>query len=56
MERYSHHSAARWWRYGDTCSKIFFDFHRISKKRTFLKELEVDGRIISRQDLFHHIS
>jgi len=25
-------SASTWFRYGDTCSKKFFDFHRIGKK------------------------
>jgi hypothetical protein len=48
---------AKWFRYGDTCSKIFFDFHRIGNKKTLLKELEVDGRIISDQrDLSHYIT
>jgi hypothetical protein len=28
-----HISSANWLRYGDTCSKTFFDFHRIGKKR-----------------------
>jgi hypothetical protein len=33
------------------------DFHRIGKKKTFLKELEVDGGTISNQrDLSHHIT
>jgi hypothetical protein len=31
--RNSHLSAAKWFRYGDTCSKTFFDFHRIGKKK-----------------------
>lgn len=48
IECHNHHSAMRWLRYGDTCSKLFFDFHCISKKRIFLKELEVDGRTISK--------
>jgi hypothetical protein len=46
VERFNHHSATRWFRYGDTCSKLFFDFHPVGKKRTLLKELEVDGMII----------
>jgi hypothetical protein len=25
-------SASTWFRYGDTCSKRFFDFHRIGRK------------------------
>ncbi len=57
IERNSHLSAAKWLRYGDTCSKTFFDFHRIGKKKTLLKELEVDGRTISDQkDLSHYIT
>jgi hypothetical protein len=57
VERNSHLSAAKWFRYGDTCSKIFFDFHRIEKKKALLKELEVDGRTISDQkDLSHYIT
>ncbi len=53
----SHHLAAKWFRYEDTCSKTFFDFHRIKKKKTLLKELEVDGKIISNHgDLSHYIT
>jgi hypothetical protein len=52
----SHLSVAKWFRYGDTYSKTFFDFQRIGKKKTLLKELEVDGGTISDQrDLFHYI-
>jgi len=32
-------SASTWFRYRDICSKHFFDFHRIRRKRTLLKEL-----------------
>jgi hypothetical protein len=47
----------RWLRYEDTYSKTLFDFHRIDKKRTLLKELEVDRETISRQeDLSLYIS
>jgi hypothetical protein len=43
--------------YGDTCSKTFFDFHQIEKKKTFLKELEVDGgTIFDEKDLSHYIT
>jgi hypothetical protein len=39
-------SASTWFRYGDTCSKCFFDFHRIGRTRTLLKELATeDGEI-----------
>jgi hypothetical protein len=30
-------SSASWFRYGDMCLKLFFDFHRIERKRTPLK-------------------
>ncbi len=57
IEHNSNLSTAKWFRYGDTCSKTFFDFHRIEKKKTLLKELEVDGGTISDQrDLFHYIT
>jgi hypothetical protein len=47
----------KWLRYRNTCSKAFFDFHRINKKRTLLKELEIDGRTISKhEDLSHYIT
>jgi len=36
MERNQHLFTSKWLRYRDTCSKAFFDFHRIGKKRTFL--------------------
>jgi hypothetical protein len=36
-------SSASWFRYRDTCSKRFFDFHRIGRKRTPLKELKTEG-------------
>jgi len=36
-------SSASWFRYGDTCSKRFFDLHRIRRKRTLLKELKTEG-------------
>jgi len=57
VERNNHLSATKWFKYGDTCSKIFFDFHRIRKKKTFVKELEVDGRtIFDQRDLSHYIT
>jgi hypothetical protein len=57
VERNSHFLAAKWFRYGDTYSKTFFNFHRIGKKKTVLKELEVDGRtIFNQKDLSHYIT
>jgi hypothetical protein len=49
VERKQHLSASRWLRYGDICSKAFFDFHRIGKKRTFVRELETEEGIVSGQ-------
>ncbi len=48
IEHYNHHLTMRWLRYDDTYSKVFFDFHRIGKKKTLLKELKVDERTISK--------
>jgi hypothetical protein len=49
-------SAATWFRYGDTCSKRFFDFHRIRRKRTLFKELTIeDGEITSQEDIAHYV-
>jgi hypothetical protein len=49
-------SASTWFRYGDTCSKKFFDFHRIGRKRTLLKELAIeDGEIKGQEDLAHYV-
>jgi hypothetical protein len=49
-------SAATWFKYGDTCSNRFFDFHRIERKRTLLKELTTeDGKITGQEDLAHYI-
>jgi hypothetical protein len=43
VTRNAHHTAANWYRFGDTYSKIFFNFHKIEKKMTLLKELEIEG-------------
>jgi exonuclease III len=42
VERNRHLSSSNWFRYGDTCSKSFFDFHRIGKKKTLLRELNTE--------------
>jgi hypothetical protein len=46
IERNQHLSSSSWLRYGDTCSKAFFDFHRIGKKKTLLRELETEEGIL----------
>ncbi len=49
-------STSTWFRYGDTCLKHFFDFHRIRRKRTLLKELTTeDGEITGQEDLAHYV-
>jgi hypothetical protein len=42
IERNRHLSSSNWLKYGDTCSKAFFDFHCIGKKKTLLRELETE--------------
>jgi hypothetical protein len=43
--------------YGDTCSKNFFDFHKLGQKKTLLRELETkSGTIRGQSDLSHHIT
>jgi hypothetical protein len=57
MARNRHFTSANWLRYGDTCSKTFFDFHQIGKKKTLMRELESDSRTITSQiDLTHHVT
>jgi hypothetical protein len=52
-----HLSASNCLRYGDTCSKTFFDFHCVGKKRTLLRELETEGGTVTRQnDLIQYIT
>jgi hypothetical protein len=49
VARNDHLSSTSWHRYGDTCSKTFFDFHRIGKKKALMKELEIDTGTVSGQ-------
>ncbi len=57
VARNQHLTSANWLRYGDTCSKTFFDFHRIGKKKTLMRELESDsGTITGQIDLTHHVT
>jgi hypothetical protein len=56
VARNHHLLATSWFRYGDTYSKQFFDFHRIGKKRTLLKELSIDiGTVSGQNDLVHYV-
>jgi hypothetical protein len=57
VERNHHLSSSSWLRYGDTCSKAFFDFHCIGKKKTLLRELETEtGPITRHNDLLQYIT
>jgi hypothetical protein len=47
-----HLSSSNWLRYGDTCSKSFFDFHWIGKKKTLLRELNIESGAITGQNNF----
>ncbi len=57
MAQNRHISSANWLKYGDTCSKTFFDFHRIGKKKALMRELETDSGTVSGQhDLAHYVT
>jgi hypothetical protein len=57
VERNHHLTSSKWLRYGDTCSKSFFDFHRIGRKRTLLRELETEeGPIGGQSDLALYVT
>jgi hypothetical protein len=57
VARNQHLSSAKWFRYGDTCSKPFFDFHRIGKKKALLRELETEsGTVTGQSDLTDYIT
>ncbi len=57
VARNHHLNSANWLRYGDTCSKTFFDFHRIGKKKALMRELETDsGIVLGQQDLTHYVT
>jgi len=57
VARNRHLSAANWFRYGDTCSKPFFDFHRVKKKKALIRELKTEsGTIMGQSDLTNYIT
>jgi len=57
VSRNQHLSFANWFRYGDTCSKNFFDFHKLGQKKILLRELETkSGTIKGQYDLSHHVT
>jgi hypothetical protein len=52
-----HLSSANWFRYGDTCSKTFFNCHRIGKKKTILRELETEnGPVTGQSNLSQYVT
>jgi hypothetical protein len=52
-----HLSTSTWLKYGDTCSKTFFDFHRVGKKKALIRELETEsGTVTGQKDLTDHIT
>jgi len=57
VERIQHSSASMWLRYGDICSKAFFDFHHIGTKKALLRELEIEeGLVTGQSDLALYIT
>ncbi len=55
VSRNQHLSSGNWFRYGDTCSKNFFDFHKLGQKKTLLRELKTESSMVKGQsDLSHH--
>jgi hypothetical protein len=57
VTRIQHLSSANWFKYGDTCSKNFFDFHKLGQKKTLLRELETEsGTVRGQFDFSHHVT
>ncbi|CAM6059065.1 unnamed protein product [Sphagnum tenellum] len=57
VERNRHLPSSTWLRYGDTCSKNFFDFHRVEKKKTLFRELVSEtGSITAQKDLSQFVT
>jgi hypothetical protein len=52
-----HLSSTNWFKYGNTCSKNFFDFHKLGQKKTLLRELEIEsGTVKGQSDFSHHVT
>lgn len=49
IERKKNQSGALWARMGDKCTREFFDFHKASRAKTIIKELQIDSKIIREQ-------
>jgi len=57
VARNRHLSPSTWLRYGNTCSRTFFDFHWVGKKKALIRELETEsGTVTSQRDLTDHIT
>jgi hypothetical protein len=57
VARNRHLSVARWLKYDDTCSKTFFDFHRVEKKKALIRELETkSGTVMGQSELIDYIT
>jgi len=57
VARNRHLSASTWLRYGDTCSRTFFDFHRVGKKKALIRELEMESwTVMGQNDLADYIT
>jgi hypothetical protein len=57
MSRNQHLSSANWFKYDDTCSKNFLDFHKLGQKKTLLRELETEnGPVRGQADLAHYVT
>ncbi len=57
VARNRHLSASIWLRYGDTCSRTFFDFHKVGKKKALIREVETESEtVIGQRDLTNHIT
>jgi hypothetical protein len=49
VSRNQHLSSVNWFRYGDTCSKNFFDFHKLGQKKALQRELDTESGAVRGQ-------
>jgi hypothetical protein len=42
-----HGSSLHWYKYGDTCSKVFFNFQKGCHKRVLIKELVANRNVLT---------
>jgi len=48
-----HNITIRWFQFGDTCSKTFFNYHKGGHRKVFIKKLIADGKILTIQVEFN---